>query len=175
MMASPSKRRPPCLPMTTRLNCLTKSIPRKKDDTTPLDSPFKAGYYWSRSSLGAKTFGSFRLGWRKDNGKNSMKNTTDKSLEPSKYARVVPKKDRHRVSKDAQEPRNIKVRVSIYLDLDVLNHFKALAAEPGTPPYQTQINAALRAIVDNPSAPDIDPSRQLRQAKSLIDAVLRTM
>lgn len=104
-----------------------------------------------------------------------MKNTTDKSLEPSKYARVVPKKDRHRVSKDAQEPRNIKVRVSIYLDLDVLNHFKALAAEPGTPPYQTQINAALRAIVDNPSAPDIDPSRQLRQAKSLIDAVLRTI
>jgi uncharacterized protein (DUF4415 family) len=37
-----------------------------------------------------------------------------------------------------------KVRVSINLDGDVIAHFKALAAEPGALPYQTQINLALR-------------------------------
>lgn len=37
-----------------------------------------------------------------------------------------------------------KIRVSINLDGDVIEHFKALAAKPGALPYQTQINLALR-------------------------------
>lgn len=87
-------------------------------------------------------------------------------------ARVVPKNERHRVSAEALEPRNTKVRVNIYLDLDVLKAFKSLAEKPGALPYQTQINAALREIVEA-SGGGKDAAAELRQAKSLIDAALR--
>jgi uncharacterized protein (DUF4415 family) len=40
--------------------------------------------------------------------------------------------------------RHTKVRITIYVDGDVLEHFKRRAEEPGALPYQTQINQALR-------------------------------
>jgi uncharacterized protein (DUF4415 family) len=48
-----------------------------------------------------------------------------------------------------------KIRVSINLDGDVIEHFKALAAKPVAMPYQTQINQALRKcleVVEEPAA-----------------------
>lgn len=41
-----------------------------------------------------------------------------------------------------------KVRISINLDVDVLNHFKQRAARPNAAPYQTQINNALREVME---------------------------
>jgi uncharacterized protein (DUF4415 family) len=106
-----------------------------------------------------------------------MKTTATKTADPSEFkigpnTRIVPKDKRRVVSADALEPRNTKVRVSIYLDLDVLDFFKALAAEPQALPYQTQINAALRNIVES-AAGKGDPASNLRKAKGLIDAALR--
>ncbi len=46
--------------------------------------------------------------------------------------------------------RRTKVRITIMLDLDVLNFFKTRAAIPGADPYQTQINKALREYVEGP-------------------------
>jgi uncharacterized protein (DUF4415 family) len=43
--------------------------------------------------------------------------------------------------------RPIKVRITITLDQDLVEHFKAEAAKPGALPYQTQINQALRKAV----------------------------
>jgi uncharacterized protein (DUF4415 family) len=40
--------------------------------------------------------------------------------------------------------RHTKIRITILLDQDVLQYFKARAAQPGAEPYQTQINRALR-------------------------------
>src|SRR4051812_25498092 len=40
--------------------------------------------------------------------------------------------------------RPMKVRITITLDQDLVEHFKAEAAKPGALPYQTQINQALR-------------------------------
>ena len=40
--------------------------------------------------------------------------------------------------------RPTKVRVTITLDQDLVEHFKAEAAKPGALPYQTQINQTLR-------------------------------
>jgi uncharacterized protein (DUF4415 family) len=37
-----------------------------------------------------------------------------------------------------------KVRITIALDKDIVDHFKAEAQKPGALPYQTQINQALR-------------------------------
>lgn len=44
--------------------------------------------------------------------------------------------------------RHTKVRITIMLDKDVLDFFKARAAGPGAAPYQTQINRALRELID---------------------------
>lgn len=46
------------------------------------------------------------------------------------------------------EPRNTKVRISILLDLDVLNFFKDKASKAGALAYQTQINQILRAYIE---------------------------
>ena len=106
-----------------------------------------------------------------------MKKTTKSRVPPefklTSKARVIPRNKRHEVSPEAMEPRNTKVRVSIYLDLDVLDFFKTLAGKPGAMPYQTQINAVLREIVQASAAKDKDAATELRQAKGLIDSALR--
>lgn len=43
----------------------------------------------------------------------------------------------------------VKVRISINLDLDVLNYFKQRAAKPNAAPYQTQINNTLRTVMES--------------------------
>jgi uncharacterized protein (DUF4415 family) len=70
---------------------------------------------------------------------------------PKRY-RVVPRERRHLAKPGETEPRNCKVRVSICLDADVIRSFKERAARPGAPPYQTQINAALREVIGHPRA-----------------------
>jgi uncharacterized protein (DUF4415 family) len=45
--------------------------------------------------------------------------------------------------RDAAE-RPLKIRITITLDQDLVEHFKSEAAKPGALPYQTQINQALR-------------------------------
>ena len=55
---------------------------------------------------------------------------------------------------EAREPRNIKVRTNIHFDLDILNYFKERASLPGAPPYQTQINAELRKIMERDQGQD---------------------
>lgn len=41
-----------------------------------------------------------------------------------------------------------KIKISIYLDADVLDFFKERAAEPNSATYQTQINNELRAAME---------------------------
>lgn len=40
-----------------------------------------------------------------------------------------------------------KIKISIYLDADVLDFFKEQAALPNSAPYQTQINNELRSVM----------------------------
>ena len=44
--------------------------------------------------------------------------------------------------------RDQKIKISIYLDADILDFFKELAAKPNTAPYQTQINNELCAVIE---------------------------
>lgn len=53
-----------------------------------------------------------------------------------------------------------KARINIYIDLDVLDHFRQRAEKPNAAPYQTQINAELHSIME----------RDLANEKSEIDA-----
>ncbi len=45
--------------------------------------------------------------------------------------------------------KEAKSKISLYLDNDVLNYFRARAEEPDAAPYQTQINNELRRIMEN--------------------------
>ena len=90
---------------------------------------------------------------------------------PKRY-KIIPKDQRREFPTEAFEDRNAKVRISIYLDLDVLNYFKARAKEGQ--PYQTQINAELRWVMEREQE-NGNPAVQLREAKGLIDAALRTI
>ncbi len=44
-------------------------------------------------------------------------------------------------------PSNIKVQITLRIDLDILEHFKKRASDAQAAPYQTQINAELRKIM----------------------------
>jgi predicted DNA binding CopG/RHH family protein len=59
---------------------------------------------------------------------------------------------------EVQSKRSPKVRITIALDQDLIEHFKAEAAKPGGLPYQTQINQALRQALALESSSLLDPS-----------------
>jgi uncharacterized protein (DUF4415 family) len=63
---------------------------------------------------------------------------------PEKAERV---QQRRTVTAQDLDPRNTKVKITIYIDLDILSEFKQCAAKPNAAPYQTQINNALRSFL----------------------------
>lgn len=99
-----------------------------------------------------------------------MSATTERyKLSPK--ARVVPKKERRQLPPEAFEDRRTKVKISMYVDLDVLEYFKARSTEGR--PYQTQINAELRGIMEAEKDHAGGAAAILRQAKGLIEDALR--
>ena len=68
------------------------------------------------------------------------------------------------------EPRNTKVRISILIDLDVLNFFKERASKAGALAYQTQINQILRAHTEGKESVD---ATALAQDEQFIRAVAK--
>ena len=74
--------------------------------------------------------------------------TDDDTLKPGTYkvrrSRFVTKPGDTSLS-------NCKVKVSMYLDADILEYFRQRAAPPHAAPYQTQINNELRRVMENDS------------------------
>ncbi len=58
---------------------------------------------------------------------------------------------------------NCKVRVTMYIDADVLDHFKTRAKQPNAAPYQTQINNELRKVMEG------ETSNALRGADDILN------
>ena len=54
------------------------------------------------------------------------------------------------VSVEEFEPKNVKERITIFIDQDVLDEFRAQAKKSGLK-YQTLINQALRTVAQKPS------------------------
>jgi uncharacterized protein (DUF4415 family) len=75
---------------------------------------------------------------------------------PDRLVRV-PKDKRHDAKPGETDLRNVKVAIHIKLDADILEFFKARAAERNAAPYQTQINNALREVIQ--SRPAQTPDR----------------
>ncbi len=53
--------------------------------------------------------------------------------------------------KGATNLENCKVKISMYLDADIVEYFRKRAEPPHAAPYQTQINNELRRIMENDS------------------------
>ncbi len=66
------------------------------------------------------------------------------------------------------QARNTKVRISILIDLDVLNFFKERATQAGALAYQTQMNQVLRAQMEGKETVNADT---LSQDDRFIEAV----
>ncbi|HXG84544.1 MAG TPA: BrnA antitoxin family protein [Pyrinomonadaceae bacterium] len=67
--------------------------------------------------------------------------TDDETLKPGKY--------KVRRSPWAEKLKGKKLKVSIYLDADIVEYFRRRAEAPHAAPYQTQINNELRKIMEN--------------------------
>ena len=82
---------------------------------------------------------------------------------------AIPSVGKHRfkrVSPDRVYPRKeSKMRINIYLDCDIVDHFRSRAYKPNAAPYQTQINAELRKIME----------RDLVKDKETIDATVKEL
>ena len=74
--------------------------------------------------------------------------------------------------------KNCKVKITMYLDADVLAYFRDRAEQPNAAPYQTQINNELRSLMetgfaDTPGVKDqlLNNNKFLRALKKRLDAV----
>jgi uncharacterized protein (DUF4415 family) len=77
---------------------------------------------------------------------------TGKDIKTSKDAKNAGLKRierKHLAEKSEVKLSDCKVRITINLDADVLEYFKDRAAAPHSAPYQTQINAELRRVMEN--------------------------
>ena len=65
-----------------------------------------------------------------------------------------------KAAKGATNLENCKVKISMYLDADILQYFRARAESPNSAPYQTQINNELRRImeIDKNGKSKLEPS-----------------
>jgi uncharacterized protein (DUF4415 family) len=60
----------------------------------------------------------------------------------------VPHERRHDLALEQVQPNHIKVRVTLYLDSDIVQFFKEKAKSPDAAKYQTQINRTLRSYIE---------------------------
>jgi uncharacterized protein (DUF4415 family) len=81
-----------------------------------------------------------------------------------------------RRSKWAEKIRNAKkVKVSIYLDSDVVEHFRNRAEQPNAAAYQTQINNELRKVMENGSTDTATVERDILNDKKFLKALKRKL
>src|SRR5688572_5182193 len=59
-----------------------------------------------------------------------------------------PGKHRYRRTTRVAKPSEAKVKITMWLDGDILMHFQKRASDANAAPYQTQINAELRKIME---------------------------
>jgi len=89
----------------------------------------------------------------------------DEVMKPGKY-RVIP--NRFRPKPGDTDLRNCKVKVTMYIDADVLEYFKTRAEQPNAAPYQTQINNELRKVMENGSSESSRTSDEILNDKKFL-------
>lgn len=92
----------------------------------------------------------------------------DEALKPGKHP--VTRGGRRKITAEDISPANIKVSISLRVDLDILNEFKRRAELPNAAPYQTQMVKALRAYLEQTPS---DPKEVLINDKAFIAAIAK--
>ena len=70
---------------------------------------------------------------------------------------------------------NSKVKISLYLDADILQYFRARAEPPNAAPYQTQINHELRKIMEAGSNSKAKLEINISEDKEFLRALTATI
>jgi uncharacterized protein (DUF4415 family) len=92
-------------------------------------------------------------------------------FEPSTMSRV-PRHKRHVTATGDTDLKNCKVRVTMYIDADIVEWFKKRASAPDAAAYQTQINSALRRHTER-DGKKLPASTQLLNDDRFIRAVAK--
>lgn len=100
---------------------------------------------------------------------------TENDIKTSKAAKQAGLKKierKHFAKKGETRLSDCKVRITINLDADVLEYFKKRAESSNSAPYQTQINAELRKIMESDSPESLDTTaRSLLEDQNFISAL----
>ena len=75
----------------------------------------------------------------------------------------------------ATDLKNCKVKISIYLDADILEYFRSRAEQPNAAPYQTQINNELRNVMENGSSETATVEREMLNDKKFLKALKKKL
>jgi uncharacterized protein (DUF4415 family) len=75
---------------------------------------------------------------------------------------------RYRRARHIVKSNEAKLKVTMYLDMDVISHFKQRAESPNAAPYQTQINAELRKIMDSEKSSEINQTAETIENEDII-------
>ncbi len=68
-----------------------------------------------------------------------------------------------------------KVKITIYLDGDVVEHFRVRAEQPNAAPYQTQINNELRKVMETGSVKTASVERDILNDKKFLKALKKKL
>ena len=99
--------------------------------------------------------------------------TEDEVLKPGKY-KVIP--SRFRPKPGDTDLKNCKVKVTMYIDADVLAYFKKRAEQPNAAPYHTQINNELRKIMESSGSADTESvERDILNDEKFLKALKKTL
>lgn len=98
--------------------------------------------------------------------------TEDEVMKPGTY-KVI--RNRFRTKPGATDPRNCKVKITTYLDADVLEYFKKRSEQPNAAPYQTQINNELRKVMENGSRDAKSVEQEILNDKKFLRALKRKL
>lgn len=98
--------------------------------------------------------------------------TEDELMKPGTY-KVI--RSQFRPKPGETDLKNCKVKVSMYVDADILKYFKERAEQPNAAPYQTQINGELRKVMENGAVETATVERDILNDKKFLKALKKKL
>ncbi|CAN5645633.1 hypothetical protein BH24ACI3_BH24ACI3_16720 [soil metagenome] len=68
-----------------------------------------------------------------------------------------------------------KVKVSIYLDGEIVDYFRSRSEQPNAAPYQTQINNELRKVMESESSNEVRGADEILNNKKFLKALKKKL
>jgi len=75
----------------------------------------------------------------------------------------------------ATDLKNCKVKISMYLDADILEYFRSRAEQSNAAPYQTQINSDLRKVMESDASKAGSVEKNILNNKTFLKALKKKL